>query len=229
MRYAVYYAPERKTDLWRFGCRVLGRDPETGEAVAPLMPDGIDAGTWTEWTASPRRYGFHATLKAPFALAEDRAEAELDLAVADFAAGRTTFRLPRLKVAALGRFVALIPAEDAKELELLAADCVRAFDHFRAPLTAEALAKRLAAPLSPSEHAHLRRWGYPYVFQDFQFHMTLTGALPEDAVEPVARQLHALYEREMGAEPMKVESVAVFMEPKDGATFRLVKRFRFKG
>ena len=27
---------------------------------------------------------------------------------------------------------------------------------------------------------HLDRWGYPYVFEDFRFHMTLTGSLPSE-------------------------------------------------
>ena len=86
MRYAIYYAPERDTRLWQFGCRVLGRDPETTERVAQIVPDGFLPDDWQVFTASPRRYGFHATLKAPFVLKEGRSEAELVEGVRAFAA-----------------------------------------------------------------------------------------------------------------------------------------------
>ena len=88
-RYAIYGAPERATPLWHFGNRVLGRDAETGENIAQIVPPGFSAEEWHGFTASPRRYGFHATLKAPFALAPGRSEDELHEAVRAFAAART--------------------------------------------------------------------------------------------------------------------------------------------
>ena len=42
MRYAIYYAPERDTRLWQFGCRVLGRDPETTERVAQIVGEHLE-------------------------------------------------------------------------------------------------------------------------------------------------------------------------------------------
>jgi hypothetical protein len=33
----------------------------------------------------------------------------------------------------------------------------------------------VAAGLNQSQVANLDRWGYPYLFADFRFHMTLTG------------------------------------------------------
>lgn len=224
MRYALYFAPDAKSDLWRFGCRVLGRDAETGEALEQLTPPGIDAATWAGWTASPRRYGFHATLKAPFALAEGCTEADLHAAVEAFARTQRPFRLPRLNVAALGSFVALIPAEVSADVDALAADCVRAFEPYRAPLGTDAMAKRLATSLSPRQHEKLMRWGYPYVFEDFQFHMTLTGSLPKGVVDMVAGLLQELYARDVGDGDVAVRGVALFREETPGEAFRLARR-----
>ena len=71
-RYAIYFAPHSGSLLARFGASLLGYDPATGAEVDapdhPAFHDPLSLG----WTAAPRRYGFHATLKAPFHLAEGR-------------------------------------------------------------------------------------------------------------------------------------------------------------
>ena len=59
----------------------------------------------------------------------------------------------------------------------LAQACVETFEPFRAPLAEEELARRRAVPLSARQEANLERWGYPYVAEDFRFHMTLTARL----------------------------------------------------
>ena len=193
-RYAIYFAPDPETPLWRFGCSVLGCDAGTGldepvpEALAGL---GLD---WRAATEEPRRYGFHATLKAPFRLAEGRCEEDLLAAAAAFAARRDAFEIPRLEPRALGRFIALVLAEPHAVLHALADDCVRDLDALRAPLTDTERARRGAAALPPRAAAYLERWGYPQILEDFRFHMTLTGPLPEaqrPAVLERAQALHA--------------------------------------
>ena len=132
---------------------------------------------WRDLTADPRKYGFHATLKAPFSLAQGRTEAELFAACAAFAATPRAIPVIRPVVGSISGFIAVIPADPPAELIRLAADCVSEFDAFRAPLTEADRARRNPSRLTSAQRAHLDRWGYPYVMEEFRFHMTLTGRL----------------------------------------------------
>src|SRR5438876_2656869 len=64
-RYAIYYVAAPGTDLDRFGTQLLGYDAYSG-ADLPFPNDIIRmAPNWRDMTKDPRKYGFHATLKAP--------------------------------------------------------------------------------------------------------------------------------------------------------------------
>src|SRR5690242_2952145 len=108
-RHAIYFAPPADSALARFAAAWLGRDAGTGARLAPPSVTGLDDDLIERITAEPRRYGFHATLKPPFALAAGRTEAELIAELGAFAATRLSFAAPPLRLAALGRFLALIP------------------------------------------------------------------------------------------------------------------------
>lgn len=224
-RYAVYFAPAPATPLWRAASRVIGRDavddlPLPFPDVAPCTdPD------WEALTEEPRRYGFHATLKAPFELTAEADEAMLIAAAAAFATDRRVFTVPDLAVAVLDSFVALVPARTSADLDDLAADCVVAFEPFRAPLDPADRARRLAKPLPARQVEAIDRWGYPYVFEDFRFHMTLTGSLPEVRREPVRAGLAAFVEAM--ARPLAVDAIAIFRQDARSAPFRIVARLPF--
>jgi putative phosphonate metabolism protein len=177
-RVALYWAPAPGSDAWVAGCGWLGRDTATGEALTQPQVPGVAPALLEQLTADPRRYGFHATLKAPFALAEGYESVGLLGDVEAFAATRKSFRV-RLKVDSLDGFLALVPAEPSRQLDELAAACVREFDGFRAPLSEDDHARRQPEQLSEQEREYLDRWGYPYVFEFFRFHMTLTCRLEE--------------------------------------------------
>ena len=85
LRYAVYVAPPPESALWRFGSAVVGRDAASGEAQLGFAPDGFDATAWRSMTTKPRRYGFHATIKAPFRLADEASLSDLSTALAELA------------------------------------------------------------------------------------------------------------------------------------------------
>ena len=111
MRYAIYFTPGHNDPLTRIAASWLGRDPFTSTqppapGVTHLSPAEI-----AYHTASARRYGFHATLKAPFELAEGETETELDSAVADFAAATDPILLSRLTPARIDGFLALVPED----------------------------------------------------------------------------------------------------------------------
>jgi putative phosphonate metabolism protein len=173
VRFAVYYLPPAGP-LARFGAGWLGWDAARGAAAEQPDLPGIE-----RITAAPRRYGFHATLKPPFRLAEGRRRAGLAQAVADLAARTPPARCAGLRLGRLGRFLALVPEGDAAELGRVAAACVADLDGFRAPPSAAELERRRKARLSDRQEALLARWGYPHVMEAFRFHMTLTGSLPE--------------------------------------------------
>jgi len=226
-RYAIYFVPSKQAELWRFGCAALGYDSARGE-TAPFHTHAFFQNAEIEdWTAAPRRYGFHATLKPPFVLADGKSVADLEREIAEFCALRQAFTLPRLKVAALGGFVALVPGEPCQNLNALAGDCVSRFEPFRAPLSEADRARRLQSPLTENQIAHLDAWGYPYVFDEFRFHMTLTGRLP-DAVQPQALAgLHDLYapiDR-----PVLIDGIALCVQPTREARFKVSRSFAFGG
>lgn len=226
-RYAIYYAPAPESPLWAFGSAVLGYDAATGTRRPPMAPEGFSQDEWTAITAQPRRYGFHATLKAPFRLADGATEDDLVAAGHAFAGGRKRFPLPELDVNAIEGFVALTSIERSEALEALGAGCVEAFEPFRAPLSGEELARRLKSPLNERQREALERWGYPHVFEDFRFHMTLTGPLRETEAGKAAEGLSVLYEAQAASIATTVDAVTLYVEESPAEGFRIVDRFVF--
>ncbi len=224
-RYALYYAPAADSPLWRFGCATLGYDAVSGEDIAFAVPPACNPATWPDLTAEPRRYGFHATLKAPFELANGRSEGQLRAFSHQLAAGLSAVPLAGLAVAALGRFVALTPAEPSSALQKLAFDIVQAFEPFRAPLGPADLERRLASPLTPAQRAYLEAYGYPYVGDAFRLHMTLTGPLPQEDVAAIAAALATHYATAVPAAPVTIDRLALFRQENRESRFRLIDSF----
>src|SRR4051812_32481066 len=192
-RYAIYFAAGVDHALSRFGAELLGYDAYTGNEL-PFPADASRlAPDWRDITADPRKYGFHATLKAPMALAPGKTEAELLAACVAFAGKARPVPVIRPVVDAISGFIAIIPAEPVDALQELAADCVRAFDDFRICLTAEDRARRRPEKLSERQRDYLDRWGYPYVMEEFRFHMTLTGRLDAERRGPILEMLRARF------------------------------------
>ena len=227
-RYAIYFAPPPGSALAELGADWLGRDCADGAERRQPEVDGLTPARLAEITASPRYYGFHATLKPPFALADGHGEAALTAAVQAFAGSRPPFTAPRLKVAALSGFTALVLSAPCPDMQDLADACVRAFDGFRAPAGAAELAKRRAAGLSPRQEELLQTWGYPYVMDEFRFHMTLTQRLSESdrtlvmaALEPLAAAVTDT--------PLDVDGIAIYCQPNRDLPFDMLVRYPFTG
>lgn len=232
MRYAIYWAPEREHPLWRSGCAWLGRDPESAD---PSNAAGDR--TARAHVESPRRYGFHATLKPPMALRVDAGEADVVAALQRIAARTPAFTMPALEVALLRDFVALrprTPMHASHPLRRLADVCVSELDPLRRTPTAVELQRRLQGqPLDADEQANVQRWGYPYVFRAWQFHLTLSdgfGPGPADraACDRLLTEAHQHFEDAL-ATPLHCESVAMYVEPRPGAPFVLARRVPLAG
>jgi hypothetical protein len=175
-RFAIYFVPAADSTLYRFGASVLGYDCYSGKDMEFII--GAEAG-WRGKVEAARAYGFHATLKPPFRLRADVELADLEAAFDQFAASRSPIEAGRLEVRAIGAFIALTLSLPCPAVDLLAADCVRSFDSYRAPMGGQERARRLTPNLTARQRSHAERWGYPYVFDDFRFHMTLSGPLAE--------------------------------------------------
>jgi putative phosphonate metabolism protein len=223
-RYAIYYVPAPGSDLDRFGAALLGYDAFCGDDLP--FSDGITQAVpdWHDLTQDPRKYGFHATLKAPFALAPGRVEAELIAACETFAGAARPIPVIIPVVKAISGFIAVVPAEVSDQLNLLAADCVRDFDPFRASLSAEDRAGRNPSALTLTQVDHLDRWGYPYVMDEFRFHMTLTGRVAAERRQPLVELLQQRFAA-LDLKTLAVDRIAVFRQNDAGSRFRALAEF----
>ena len=208
-RYAIYYSPSTESDLGAFGAEWLGRTIAGEELAAPRL-SGISSTDWEMAVAAPRKYGFHATLKPPFRLADGATENELVSALTEFCASTTTADLGVLQIDRIAGFLALTP-EHPDAVGRLAANIVRAFDHFRAPSTAEEIARRQPEKLTPTQRRLLNRWGYPYVLEEYRFHMTITGHLTDPETPKFLKTLKARY-AQLVEQAVSIEDVCLFRQ-----------------
>jgi putative phosphonate metabolism protein len=223
-RYAIYYVAPPGGDLDRFGASTLGYDAFSGNDLP--FPDDISRSVpdWRELTRDPRKYGFHATLKAPMALASGQTEAALLAACETFAGAPRKIPVIQPVVDSISGFIAVVPAGPSAELERLAADCVREFDAFRAPLAPEDRARRNPSALTVRQCDHLDRYGYPYVMEDFRFHMTLTGRLDSGRRPPVLAMLRDRFSA-LALQTLAIDRIAVCRQDTADSRFRVLGQF----
>ena len=226
MRYGIYFVPASSTELYQFGASVIGYDVYSGTDVPGLEHIAFATERAAAWRKEPQRYGFHATLKAPFELLPGATSAQVLALAGELASRRSRFVLPALRVALLSRFLALVPQSLCPELQQLADACVRAFEPLRAPLSESDRQRRRASQLTLRQIEHLDAWGYPYVFDDYRFHMTLTGPLAiEDQrlLTPVLETLWASHKA-----PVEIDAIAVVVQPSRDARFKVLERYALK-
>lgn len=218
MRVAIYYTPPQGDQLVRCAAEWLGRDAFTGQRTrsvdTTLDPLLIDAA----------RYGFHATIKAPFRLAPGRSLDELAARLSTFASERGGIDLGRLYVGRLDGFFALLPERLQPELASLEADVRVTFDDFRAPLTEAEFQKRQPDRLTERQRQNLFRWGYPHVGADFRFHMTLARApSSETEARAIEERLRATFDPVL-RRTAAIDALALFVEPAPGEPFHVHSR-----
>jgi len=235
-RYAIYFVPEPETALALLGSALFGRDSETGREIPPIRLPGFSPQSLRSLTENARRYGLHATLKAPFFLKPGLTERDLLLSAAHFALDIQAATLPRLELARIGSFFALVPPEESPEerkaverINALAAEAVAFFDPFRATPSEQELARREAQSLTARQRALLSEWGYPYVFDEYRFHITLTDTLSADAqARRMGENLRAYFAPVCNGHTV-VSSVCVCKQTPNGHPFMLLERFCLQG
>ena len=219
IRHALYFLPAEDSRLQAFGDSWLGWSVTEGEAIAHPLIAGLSLAAITQ---TPRRYGFHGTLKAPFRLADGVRESDLITKATALVSSIPAFKMPALQITSLGSFLAFVPGQASTELQQLASSLVSELDPLRAPLSDAELTRRRAAGLTPAQEMLLKKWGYPYVMDEFRFHMTLSGKLQVDELRRLKSilQSHISY---LTQTPVCVDDVGLLGEAKDGR-FHLIRR-----
>jgi putative phosphonate metabolism protein len=222
-RIALYYAPGTDDPLHQRASAWLGRDAASGAQITPPAIAGVDI---AEVTADARGYGFHATLKPPF-----RVQGDIQAALAtarNFAARTAPFTLPPLQITDLDGFLALRESTPCPALHALADGAVAALDAHRAPATEAEIARRKPEKLSPRQREYLAAWGYPYVFAEWRFHMTLTRRLtPAEKAIILPTVTDAL--GDTPAISRTVTDICIFAQAAPGAPFTILERLKLRG
>ena len=213
-RYAIYYIPD--LPLFQIGSDWLGWNSITGQETT-LSADH------RRITDRPRKYGFHATVKPPFSLASNSTQGDLQDAFQTFCASVSPATGSTLKISRLGRFLAMTQDVQSNEVTELAASTVSHFDKFRAPLSDQDIAKRRQRRLTPQQDALMLRWGYPYVMQEFKFHMTLTGPLAPNEIDAIEHDANTRFQEFIG-QPLKIASLALLGEDSDSGRFHVINK-----
>lgn len=225
-RVAIFYAPGSQTPLANFGAQWLGWDVEHAKSVPHPeiddLPEPIEA-----LVATPQKYGFHGTLKAPFRLHENQTLDGLGAAMKAFSEQHRKFFIGQMKVAKLGSFVAIIQENPSDEFANFASNIVTHFEDYRAPLTDEDIVKRRKAKLTPRQDELMLKWGYPFIFNEFKFHLTLTGKLSEQNAQTVCDRLTDHLKPILDT-PVEAVDLCLYGERKDGR-FEIIERFPFLG
>jgi putative phosphonate metabolism protein len=222
-RIALYYAPGTDDPLHQRASAWLGRDAVIGAEIPQPAIAGVDI---AEVTADARGYGFHATLKPPFRVQGD-IQAALQ-AAQNFAARTAPFALPPLQITDLDGFLALRESAPCPALQALADGAVTALDAHRAPATEAEIARRKPEKLSPRQREYLASWGYPYVFAEWRFHMTLTRRLtPAEKAIILPAVTDAL--GDAPAISRTVTDICIFAQAAPGAPFTILERLKLRG
>jgi hypothetical protein len=213
-RYAIYYIPD--LPLFQIGSDWLGWNSQSGQETLLSADD-------RRITDRPRKYGFHATVKPPFLLASHSTQGELQDAFHAFCATSSPATGGTLKIARIGRFLAMTQDVQSNEVTELAASTVSHFDKFRAPLSDKDIEKRRQRRLTPQQDELLLRWGYPYVMQEFKFHMTLTGWLAANEIDAIEQRANTRFQEFIG-QPLSIASLALLGEDRDSGHFHVVDK-----
>ncbi|WP_439103817.1 DUF1045 domain-containing protein [Celeribacter marinus] len=224
-RFAVYYAPPAgpfadAAAAW------LGWNPSSGRTVPHPNWGGLQQPI-NALTQQPRKYGFHGTIKPPFRLQSGKTRSQLVEEMSTLAARLSPVQCDGLQLHCIDGFLALTPTSNMAPLAQLAATVVKDLDHFRAEASAAELTRRRSAGLSAAQEANLVKWGYPYVMEQFQFHLTLSGKLDPTDVQNVTGILdtHLL---PLTPRPFEINELCLFGEAEDGR-FHVVHRSTLSG
>lgn len=226
LRFALYYSPRPHTAFAEAASTWLGRDHENRNCPR-IKTKTLGRERFPELTRAPFHYGFHGTLKPPFRLHDATSKELLCEELDHFCNQRSPFILEGLEIGWIGKFLCLRPVKSSDKMNKLARDAVRQFDSFREDMSFTELKKRRTQGLTPQQDALLLQWGYPYVMDEFCFHLTLSSKI-EDAQErtQVEEEARRHFSSDMLQE-IPVDGISLFVET-DEQPMTLLRFFPFK-
>ena len=227
-RYAIYYLPDPTSNLWEKASRWLGRDACLGSNVTfdLILPHGLV--NHELLVKTPSLYGFHATLKPPMRLDSKKTKDQLYTEVGTFADKRKPIPIPALTVKKLGNFLALVPGQQSLEIKDFARSCVISFDKYRAEPSDLELERRRASGLSTRQNDLLTQWGYPYVMDEFKFHLSLTGKIDSKCAS-VLQPFLSEYFKETEIANLRLDRIAILSQSDSKSPFILEEFFPLRG
>jgi len=226
-RHAAYYAPAPQSLEWDLGSQWLGRCAHQLKTLEQPRWNELNAELFEKLTLSPRLYGWHATLKAPFELNPGFMSEDVQKAFQELARNTvSSFHLP-IKLTVLGDFLALVPSQPSLELQKFAEDCVTQLHSLALTLSKSELQRRTGSGLNDRQTNLLHEWGYPFVMDQFKFHMTLSGSLKN--VDPQLKIDLKAAAQEWFAPILKnglsIDAVTWFSQDQPNSNFQWLERF----
>ena len=224
-RYAIYYAPIENCGLDVFGKCLLGWDPYKGEEITNSYPPKLpNLQKFSRFVLTPKQYGFHGTIKAPFRLKDGYTYNDLENKVCEISKQIHSFYIDKLIIKKLGNFIALIPTNNLKVNDV-SNKFVEGLDYLRDELSENEIKKRNPIKLTSRQKKMLFKWGYPYVFNEFKFHLTLTSKLNIEEIDDVFKSLQNIL-TQFNLIKINFNSVCIFGQKSD-EKFYFIKRFKF--
>lgn len=229
-RYAIYFTLAQNDPLYQLAAQWFGYDFYQGSKpsirmdhhalLKPLFP-------YSDFNAKASLYGFHATLKPPFRLKPRVSHKQLVKILKHFSRLHSPFNCAKLKLQQIDNFLALVPEQNCKKLNQLAKDCVQTFDVFRDELAAEEVQKRNPASLTEDQRLMLKLWGYPYVLDEFRFHMTLTDALTQSQIDRCKPLLES-YFHPYTSRPLRIDQINLCYQATEHSPFVVLETYLLK-
>ena len=86
--------------------------------------------------------------------------------------------------------------------------------------------RRRVERLTPRQRELFDRWGYPYVFDEFHFHLTLTDSLPAERTAEVDAASAQHFAGVAGVD-VPLTGITISVEPQPGAAFEILSVYPF--
>ncbi len=224
-RYAIYYAPSENSELDLFGKCLLGWDPYKGvETTKSDLSKLPSFKKFSSLVLTPKQYGFHGTIKAPFKLKNEYTYNDLENKVREISKQIHSFYFDQLIIKKLGNFIGLIPTNNLK-VNAVSNKFVEELDYLRDELSESEIKKRKPHKLTSNQKQMLFKWGYPYVFDEFKFHLTLTSKLNVVEIDDVLRSLQNIL-KQVNLNKISFNNICIFGQKSD-EKFYFVQRFNF--
>ena len=224
-RYAIYYVPSENSELDLFGKCWLGWDPYKGvETTKSDLSKLPSFKKFSSLVLTPKQYGFHGTIKAPFKLKNEYTYNDLENKVREISKQIHSFYFDQLIIKKLGNFIGLIPTNNLK-INAVSNKFVEELDYLRDELSESEIKKRKPHKLTSNQKQMLFKWGYPYVFDEFKFHLTLTSKLNVVEIDEVFRSLQNIL-KQVNLNKISFNNICIFGQKND-EKFYFVKRFNF--